>query len=97
MTSTNKSAHFDDQDCLDEDLLDNDWNDGDVKAGHDSYLTPHQVSKGMIPWWRTWRKERWLNFFLSTKKTESHLDQERPSHGGGSTMDKSHMSRILEA
>ena len=65
---------FDDQDCPDEGLLDSDWNDGDAKAGHDSYLTPHQVSKGMIPWWRTWRKERWLNFFFSTKKTESHLD-----------------------
>ena len=44
------------------------------KVDDDLNLTPHQVSKGMIPWWRTWRKERWPNFFFSTKKTESHLD-----------------------
>ena len=38
-----------------------------------NHLTPHQVSKGMIPWWRTCRKERWPNFFFNTKKMESHL------------------------
>ena len=34
-------------------------------------LGPHHVSKGMMPWWKTCRKERWVNFFFSTKKMES--------------------------
>ena len=49
---------------------------GDHKKVHKDNATganlgPHQVWKGMMPWWKTWRKERWVNFFFSTKKMES--------------------------
>ena len=36
-----------------------------------SYLTPDQAVRGMMPWWITWRVERWVNFFLNKKKRES--------------------------
>ena len=35
------------------------------------YLGPHQQRRGRVPWWITWRGDRWVNFFRATKNIES--------------------------
>ena len=57
---------------MDVNAVNDDAGDGDDNdENYIPNLGPHQVSKGMMPWWKTWRKERWVNFFFSTKKIES--------------------------
>ena len=35
------------------------------------HLGPHQQRRGRVPWWITWRGDRWVNFFRATKNIES--------------------------
>ena len=42
-----------------------------LRGGGGANLIPNHEVKGMMPWWTTWRVDRWLNFFRNKKKKES--------------------------